>query len=228
MDWLRMLFSTLASYAYQSASEARRWFRAGVTFWIWLSLTVLILILFWRAPGELADRVRWAGALFEALGVAMVVIGVDRARRSFGKPSVFKGIWIWATDFRFIFWRRPRRTISVDQTLPMASNLSVATTITRASRSVEERVTELEKQISALQVNFDQKLDEGVREVLAELDKEAAARRAADQTVSQRLEEGIVGDSSLELAGAAYLCLGIVLVDLSGEVAMGLAWLGFA
>lgn len=60
----------------------------------------------------------------------------------------------------------------------------------------------------------------------AEIDKEAAARRAADEGVSKKLEEGMVGDSSLELAGVFYLYLGLVMVHLSTEVATGLEWLG--
>jgi hypothetical protein len=104
MKAAKTLFSQLVSYITRSASEARRWLGAGNTFWIWLALTIVILFVFYVVPGQLADRVRWAGTLFEFLGISAVVIGIDRTRRSFGKPSVLQGMWIWVREFRFIFF----------------------------------------------------------------------------------------------------------------------------
>jgi hypothetical protein len=231
MTWLRLQFSKLVRYLRQSASEARRWFQAGATFWIWLSVTGIILIVFRFVPGELPDRVRWAGALFELLGVSAVVIGINRARRSFGRPSVLQGVWLWLGDFHFIFFHRPLRTISVSAGMAMGSTLGVATAIGRAPKSIEERIAQIERQISELQTNLgnvEQKVDRQTRELRAELDKEAAARQAADQSVSKKLEEGMVGDSDFELAGVSYLYLGLIMVDLPAEVAKGLAWLGVA
>ncbi len=63
MKAVKELFSQLANYITRSASEARRWFRAGSTFWVWLVLTVGILFAFYVISGQLSDRVRWAGPL---------------------------------------------------------------------------------------------------------------------------------------------------------------------
>jgi hypothetical protein len=94
MKWLKLLFSNMVNYISRCASEARRWIRAGNTFWGWLALTIAILLIFYVVPGQLHDRVRWAGSVFEFLGVGAVVIGIDRARRSFGRPSVLQGMSI--------------------------------------------------------------------------------------------------------------------------------------
>jgi len=229
MKWVKTLFSQLASNINRGASEARRWFRAGNTFWIWLSLTIFIIFVFYLVPGQLPDRVRWAGTLFEFLGISAVVIGIDRTRRSFGKPSVLQGMWIWVGEFRFIFVHRPPILVSVESVAAIGSAVSVATVVSSAAKSTEERVTQLEKKVTELQTNLgnmDQKFDQQKRELRAELDKEAAARRAADEGVSKKLEEGMVGDSGLELAGVFYLYLGLVMVHLSTEVATALGWLG--
>jgi hypothetical protein len=229
MKAAKTLFSQLVSYITRSASEARRWLGAGNTFWIWLALTIVILFVFYVVPGQLVDRVRWAGTLFEFLGISAVVIGIDRTRRSFGKPSVLQGMWIWVREFRFIFFRRPPITLSASSSIGISSAVGVATVVTRAAKSMEERVSQLERQVTDLQTNLgniDKKVDQQKQEFRAELDKEVAARRAADEGVSKKLEEGMVGDTSLELAGVCYLYVGMIMVHLSTEVAMGLVWLG--
>ena len=45
MKWVNALFSMLKSCVKRSASEARRWFREGNTFWIWLAVTIVILLV---------------------------------------------------------------------------------------------------------------------------------------------------------------------------------------
>jgi hypothetical protein len=232
MKWVRTLFSALASHVNRSVSEAHRWFRAGKTFWIWLALTITILLVFYTViPGELPDRVRLAGVLFELLGITAVVIGINRARRSFGKPTVLQGIWIWLGEFRFIFFRRPPITGTMNITLGSDSAVAVGTVVNRAPRPIEERIAELEKQTLELQGNvgtLDRKVDQQKRALMEELNKEVAARRVGDESVGKKLEEGMVGDSALELAGVSYLYLGVAMAHLSAEVAMGLEWLGFS
>lgn len=231
MKWVRTLFSKLASHISRSAFEAHRWFRAGGTFWIWLATTIAILLVFYvLVPGKLPDRVRWAGAVFGFLGISAVVLGINRTRRSFGRPSVLQGTWIWLGEVRFIFFRRPPITVSGESLAPVGAMVGVGTVVSRAPNSTEARVAQLEKQVTELQAKFgniEQKVEQQKQELRTEIDKEAAARQAADQGVSRKLEEGMVGDNQLELAGVFYLYLGLVMVHLSTEVAMGLEWLGF-
>jgi hypothetical protein len=229
MKWIRTLLSNVASYVNRSASEAHRWFRAGDTFWVWLALTIVILLAFYVLPSPLPDRVRWAGTLFEFLGVSAVVIGIDRARRSFGRPSVLQGMWIWLGESRFIVFRRPPISASVNISMGIATATGVGTVVVTTTKSTEERVAQLEKEVTDLRTNIgdvDRKVDQQKREFRADLDKEAAARQAGDQGVSKKLEEGMVGDSPFELAGVFYVCLGLAMAHLSEEVALGLGWLG--
>lgn len=229
MKWVRTVFSKLASYVSRSASEAHRRIRAGNTVWAWLALTIAILVMFYLAPGLLSDRVRWAGTLFEFLGVCAVVIGIDRARRSFGRPSVLQGVRIWLEEFRFILFRRQPISASVNISTGLAMSVGVGTVVIRAATSTEERIAKLEKEIDDLRTyigNVDQKFEKQKQEMRAELDKEASARQAADQNVSKKLEESMIGDSPFELAGAIYVCLGLLMAHLSEEVALGLTWLG--
>ncbi len=136
---------------------------------------------------------------------------------------------IWLGEFRFIFVRRPPIKLSAHRSIGISSVAAAAMVVNKAGQSLEERVAQLERQTTELQTrlgNIDQKVEQQKRELRAEIDKEAAARRAADEGVSKKLEEGMVGDSSLELAGVFYLYLGLVMVHLSTEVATGLERLG--
>jgi hypothetical protein len=64
-------------------------------------------------------------------------------------------------------------------------------------QSTEERVAQLESQVTELQTNLgkiDRKVDQQKNELRAELDREAAARQAGDEGVSKKLEEGTYTD----------------------------------
>ena len=230
MTWMKTLSSKLASYVSRSASETCRWFRSGDTFWIWLAVTVAILVIFYEVPGKLPDRVRWAGAVFEFLGISAVVIGINRARRSFGKPSMLQGMWTWLGEFRFIFFRRPPITGTMNITMGVDSAVFAGAVVHSAPRPIEERIARLEKQALEMEANLgnlDRKVDQQKRILMEEINKEAAARRIGDESANKKLEESMIGDSPLELAGVFYLYLGLIMVHLSTEVAMGLDWLGF-
>lgn len=225
----KTLTSRLASYIMRSASEARRWFRAGYAFWLWATVTLAILLIFYMADGKLEDRVRWAGTLFELLGIAAIVLGIDRARRSFGKPSVLRGILIWFADIRFIFFRRPTISVSAGLAAGVGTVTAIGTIVTRAGRTAEERLADLERQTKELQANYEnlgRKVDQQERQLRAELEKEAAERRISDRDISKKLEEGMIGDSNLELAGVFYLLIGLPMANTSDFVAAVLASLG--
>jgi outer membrane murein-binding lipoprotein Lpp len=229
MNWVKTLFSELASYIKRSASETYRWFRVGDTFWIWLAATFIILVAFYLLPYQLPDRVHWAGTLFEFMGVISVVISINRARFLFGKPSVLRGMWIWLGDFRFIFFHRPPINLSANLLEGAAAMAGVGTVVVSTSKTTEERIAQLEKQVSELQANFgtlDQKVDQQKQELRAEIDREASARQAGDQGIGKKVEEGMIGDSALEVAGIVYVCLGLIMAHLSDEVAQVLSWFG--
>jgi hypothetical protein len=71
-----------------------------------------------------------------------------------------------------------------------------------------------------------ERVREQVQELRAGLGKESAARQADVQNVSKRLEEGMIGDSHVELAGIAYLLLGLPMANASDVVANGLGLFG--
>jgi hypothetical protein len=229
VNWIRATIPKVLVYIKRGATEAHRSFRAGCTIWRWLALTFAILLFFYLLPAPLSDRVLWSGTLFEFLGVGAVVIGIDRARVSFGRPSLFKGMRIWIEELRFIFIRRPPISLSARAMMGAVASMGVAAVVATSTGTTEERVAQLEKDVRGLQTSMGeihQKVDQQKREFRAELDKEAAERHAGDQGVSKKLEESMVGDSPLDLAGVAYVLLGLAMAHLSEEVALVFGWLG--
>ena len=48
----------------------------------------------------------------------------------------------------------------------------------------------------------------------------------ADQTISEKAEEGMIGDSAWEVGGIIYVCLGLLMAHLSEEISVLLVWCG--
>jgi hypothetical protein len=99
----------------------------------------------------------------------------------------------------------------------------------RKSGTVEERVAQLEKEILELQriiAGVAQKADEQKRQLQARIDAEIAERKESSEQVKRRIEEGVIGDSSLEIAGVAFLYLGLLFTGLASEVTSFFVWLG--
>jgi hypothetical protein len=227
MEFLRVLLAN----AKRSVFEAFQWVRQGGMFWRWLFIAIAICLVFYVLSGTLPDRVRWAGSFFEFMGVVAVVISINKARLSFGKPSVLRAMLIWLGDVRFIFFRRPSHVLSAAGIMAGVSSTAPVLTVNRVPKSTEERIDQLEKKLTELEDNLrklDSKADQYKRELLDKIEGEAAERRAGDAGVTKQLEEGMIGDSSLEVAGIAYLVVGLVMANLSTEVASVLEWFGMS
>jgi hypothetical protein len=226
---VKTLFSRLTNYVKRSASEACQWGRNTKPSWIWLALTCVIWLAFYSLPYDLPTRVHWAGTLFEFMGVVAVVISIDRARVSFGEPTVLRGALIRLGEFRFIFFHRPAynlKAVGITTLSPIVSSASM--TVIKGPQTTEQRVDQLEKEVNELKTNLgklDEKVDQHIQELRAELEKEISARQNLDQSVSKNLKEHIIGDSAWEVAGISYVCLGLIMAHLSDEVASGLSWL---
>ena len=213
----------------RSASEANRWFLAGGTFWVWLALATTIILLFYLMPGQLHDRVRWAGTIFEFVGICVIVYGIDKTRRSFGKPFLLHEVWIWLKELRFVFVRRPTISASANLQAGAAVLASFVTVVTRKAHTIEQRIAQLETEAGQLRTDLgtlDKRVAEQFQELRTALDKEAAARQVEVLSINKRLEAEMIGHSHVELAGVAYLLLGLPMANASDVVANCLSLFG--
>jgi hypothetical protein len=86
--------------------------------------------------------------------------------------------------------------------------------------TIEERVAWLEKESKTIRSELgDARSEFAVRtdDLRRELETERSERQRDSQAVSHRLEQGMVGDSHMEIAGVAFLVLGLLFANLAQD-----------
>ena len=147
----------------------------------------------------------------------MVIYGLDEARSSFGRGRFFHLIGSWFNGFRSIF----KKSINLTgrATLGATSSLGSATLITRATDlPVEEHLRRLQQQIDALESSTSQRFRDESARVQNLFDTEKADRTAGDAEIRDRLKDAMVGGINLELAGAAWLFIGITMTSIPEDI----------
>lgn len=217
---------------------ARSWVRDGTPLWLWLAVAAVMFGLPYLFPvaafgldATISDRVRWSGMLFQFAGLATVVWGLNRSRELFDRPSLWKAIGQWLGRARHIV--KPPPPISATANLGAGAAAAMGTAEARVKVSggtLEDRVKRLEEEADRL----DKKLSETRRnlselrsETNQRLGRERAERVADDRKVSRQLETATIGGIHLEVAGLAYLFVGIAMTAVPAEVAWLLQRIGF-
>lgn len=208
-------------------TELQGWSRRGVYFFIWV-MSVLLAIGFLRLAKwldlstKVDDHIRWLACAFEFFGVMLVIVGVDKSRRAFGRSSIFGTAVTWLKDARYLVVRRPPTTTTL---LASGGSFRISMGNVRVvahGSSVDERLEWLKKQISEVNDRVDgaiSKMDEQEARTRSDLKAEETAREGADKELMKRLEESMIGDFGVELLGAGYLIVGLFLSNLTQEAA---------
>jgi hypothetical protein len=114
--------------------------------------------------------------------------------------------------------------------IALSVGVAMGVPVIRTTGTVEERLTRLERESIETQSKIsklESKVDQQKRELEAQIASETAQRKANDEQVKMRLEEGLIGDNNLEIAGVAFVCLGLLTANLSPEIASLLVKAGF-
>jgi hypothetical protein len=223
------LAARVAAELARSVNELKRFLGEGKYLLGWLAFMAAVLLVFWSMPAELQSRLRWAGTLFEFLGVLTVVMGINHTRVSFGRPSMLEWPRLWLSSARYIFIKRPPISANVNITVPSMTVAITAEAPRMGSNSIEERVAWLEKESETIRVDLNKARSEFATRsdnLRRELDAERAERERDSQAVNRRLEQGMVGDSHIEIAGVAFLVLGLLFANLAQDLADWLPLIG--
>lgn len=214
-------------------AETQGWSRRGIHFFVWVATILLAILLLWVAKafnltGKVDDNIRWLACAFELSGVFLVIAGIDKSRRAFGRPSIFGSAHAWFKDARYVFVTRPPTTT----TLIASGAAFVISTgnvrIVAHGSSVEEQLEWLKRQISEVNDRVDAavaQIKEQNTRIKFDIEAEATARANADKALMIRLEDSMIGDFSVELLGAGYLIVGLILSNLTQETAAFGHWL---
>jgi hypothetical protein len=174
-------------------------------------------------PIELADRLRWSGMLFQFAGLAMVVVGLNLSRQVFGQSSIWKAIVAWFG--RVPYMVVPPKAVTATMNIREAGSdgcSAEGTVSVRQGTSIEDCVAKLEDDLKRLHgklAETKQDVRNLRRETIEKIDQERSERYSEDQKISKRLETAAIGGIHLELAGVAYLVVGIALTSVPDELA---------
>jgi hypothetical protein len=213
-------------------AEFRAWSWRGAHFFLWcasiaLAIGFLGLSKWLQMPGKVDDHIRWLACIFEFFGVMLVIAGVDKSRRSFGRPSIFGTSVTWLKDSRYFFIRRPATSATLNASGASFMLTTGTVHVVAHGSSIEERLEWLKRQISEVNERIDTAMSqfkEQETRFCAALKAEEVSRAVADKEVLTRLEENMIGDFGVELLGAGFLVVGLVLSNLTQEVAMLAHW----
>jgi hypothetical protein len=185
-------------------------------------VVAVVLLVFYCSPGSLETRVKWAGIVFELLGIAVVAIGLSGTNELLGGRSF--GKWL-ASLFGNVLPQHVVLEAAAASIAVSGGNVRVRTT----GLSVEQKIEKLEERCEALEDEIhmlrdaDRVLRREMKELVAEEEKK---RRADDARIEDQLKASMVGSVGLDLAGLGFLVLGVLLANGSTEFAAMFASLG--
>ncbi|WP_426615704.1 hypothetical protein [Bradyrhizobium sp. McL0616] len=198
------------------------WLRPTKGVAAWFGLSVLILLVSYFFPEFLfsrsgTDRIKWAGLLFQILGLAVVISGFDEARAAFGGGRFFNAVNDWLERLPSVFRRPPALNLTLNA--GTGSIVSVGRAIVRATSSdIQEQLKRLQEQIEQLETRVEQQLKSEADRVNKLIQSERSEREAADSVIREGLTHAMVGNVNLQLGGAAWLFVGIVLTSIPEDI----------
>jgi hypothetical protein len=191
--------------------------------WVAIGGIALAAVLGWITSTSASGAIRYAGTVLQVFGLLTIAVGLRHMRKLFGRPTVPRRVRDWFGRFAQAF-RRPE-PVTLKGT---AAGIAMVTGEARvrlgagAGASLEQRLSVLESNLNQLQDELDAKICElrsKSDEMRNDLRREGEERRAADDTVSRRIEEVAIGGLHLEIVGLVWLMLGVIGASVPDEVA---------
>jgi hypothetical protein len=189
----------------------------------WLTLLILLVAVFFSLrPGASEFLIRSIGLVLQLLGVVIVVVGIDKTWKSFGKPGIVKLFFEWWS-------RRPgwRRGIAIT---PGTVNSSFRLGKPRAhswmpidpSATIDDQVSALTKNVEGLNerlLRCEDEVEAQFEKVSDALRQEQQVRAAREDALQTRLEATQTGGLHISLMGAIWVFFGSILSTLAPEIA---------
>jgi hypothetical protein len=198
------------------------WLSKARPFWTWLLVALFIIWLSWVFPNhwikrEAVDRIKWCGMLFQLAGLVTVFRGLDESRSIFAKGRLWTPLLEWLKEFRSAF--RKGSAMSAAASFSGVAAMSAAGTVRVAvSETLEDRLRRLEEQFEKIEAEMTRKINELSEQTKQLIKDEVGARAAGDNSIKQTMENAIIGGINLEVGGAAFLFLGILLTSIPEDV----------
>lgn len=189
-------------------------------YWVMLPLAAAMLVIYLHSASEPA--IRLTGLVLQLLGIGTVIIGIEKTRELFARPTLRSVFTKWLAE-------RPRLGRTTVTASLNAGALAMVTGKGRgyvtnnppAGATMNERLESLEKNVGLLNSRISGvqgELDTLERQQSAALRQERDARKMADDQLREKLEGLATGGFNISLAGAAWLFVGVTLSTLAPEL----------
>jgi hypothetical protein len=191
--------------------------------WLVLAGFVAATVVGFAVSCDLSHQILYAGTILEILGLALVAVGLEKLRRSFGKPSPFKMLRAWLEQMARAF--RPPQVVEGTATMSGSGTLEghLSTVLIAAPLStIDRRVEILEQNLELLRNEVGTKhteLQQMLTEVKAQLGREVQTRDDQLRRLSSQTENLAVGGLGLEVVGWIWLLAGCIGANIPDEIA---------
>ncbi|WP_026988879.1 hypothetical protein [Fodinicurvata fenggangensis] len=161
--------------------------------------------------------------VFQFAGLLTVIVGLNSSRKLFDRDPIWKAILNWLGEARYII--KPKELVKVKSSGTAAISVEgtgKGTVVSNSEKSLDERVQRLEDQLEQLESQLwetKKDLQERDKELKTELAKEQQERQSDSLKIREQIETAAIGGIHIELAGIAYLFLGIALATIPNEIA---------
>jgi hypothetical protein len=220
----------------------KSWVIQGAALWLFVGVLVGLYLVtynfpverlwpenFKGGPAEFVDRVRWFGILTEVVAIAIIANELSRSVAAFKKPKLAVRFFRWITEFRYVFIRRPPVNLSANVLLGGITLTSGVATVTIGGGTVEQQIERLKQSLEALQENVGKisvKVEHLERNITKKFEEEAKQRHLTEQRLNDTLEQQVIGDVHIQIAGLTLLLVSIFMANAPTESSLLLRFLG--
>ncbi len=209
------------------------WSRRGRIFFIGIIFAVLVFIatayfpaegygIFKAAPATLADRVRWAGMIFQVSGVLTIVFALRDHLLLFGEGSMLRGLINWLADIRFVVIKRPPISAAGVAMSGVATMKASAVVVPSNQGTVDEQIERLRKMIVGIQGDMNaiySRIDNDKDEMKKWFAEGFQELKKADLDLDKKLRSATIGGIKLQLVGIVFLLVGVLLTSIPDGIA---------
>jgi hypothetical protein len=220
----------------------KSWVRQGAALWLFVGVLVGLYLLtynfpverlwpenFKSGPAEFVDRVRWFGILTEVVAIGIIASELSRSVAAFNKPKLAVRFFHWIAEFRYVFIRRPPVNLSAQASLGGISLVSGVASVTIGGGTVEQQIERLKQSVAALQESLGKvsvKVEHLERDVTTKFEEEAKQRHLTEQRLNETIEQQVIGDVHIQMAGLTLLLVSIFMANAPMESSLLLRFLG--
>jgi len=199
-----------------------RWLAEPIRFWVFVLCTAVVATIAWVLADSWEQGFRYAGLLYQWLGIGTVAYGLRETRMLFEHPTIRSLACDWWS--RFPRWRaHVNLAVGTAHIHAQGNRARILVKATPACGTpLEERVRLLEQGVDRINDQLwqlDERTESDSQRLTSEITSERSRREAEDVQIRRLLEEALAGGLRIEWMGVFWLFLGVMLGTVPTDIA---------